>query len=82
LCPTFVLPQVGAMITYILDALRYREGTFGAVWLALGATNLSLVLSGASFSRSRPILMGVLMAASTGSLLFLTGGYNLILSSS
>lgn len=61
------------MSTYILDALRYREGTFGAVWLSLGATNLSLLVSGASFSRSRPIFLAALMAVSTGSLLFLIG---------
>lgn len=61
------------MITYILDALRYREGTFGAVWLTLGAANLSLLISGASFSRSRSIPLGIFIAASNGSLLFLTG---------
>jgi hypothetical protein len=61
------------MITYILDALRYREGTFGAVWLTLGAANLSLLISGAAFSRSRSIALGFFIAASNGSLLFLTG---------
>eukprot|EP00884_Botryococcus_braunii_P004652 jgi/Botrbrau1/14188/Bobra.182_3s0121.1 len=65
--------MVGAMVTYILDALRYREGTFGAVWLSLGATNLSFLISGASFSRTRPFVLGGFMAASTGSLFFLIG---------
>lgn len=36
---------VGLMATYILDAMRYKEGAFMASWLTMGAAQLAMVFS-------------------------------------
>eukprot|EP00887_Chlorella_sp_A99_P005591 scaffold1.g5591.t1 len=63
---------VGAMGTYILDAMNYKEGAFGAVWLTMGAANLAMVISLVvySFGQSALTLLILLLAAAT---LALTG---------
>ena len=61
------------MITYTLDALRYREGAISAVWLTLGLTNMSMLISGAAFGGQNPIIFAMLVSMSSGFLLFLTG---------
>lgn len=65
--------QVGAMVSYILDAIRYREGALGAIWVTLGAVNLSLCFSEASFLSNRPVTMSVMTAICSGILLFVVG---------
>eukprot|EP00873_Tetraselmis_striata_P034094 jgi/Tetstr1/454358/TSEL_041265.t1 len=44
---------VGMMVTYILDALQYREGSFAALWITLIALNLGLLLVNNTFSPIR-----------------------------
>lgn len=64
------------MVTYLLDALRYREGALAAVWLTLGAANMGLILT-ATFMAQRPIPLAALMALCNGFLLALTGTHKL-----
>ncbi|KAK9824524.1 hypothetical protein WJX72_011089 [[Myrmecia] bisecta] len=63
--------MVGAMVTYILDAMRYREGAIGAIWLTLGMCNLSLVFT--SLTSPRPIPLSILVSIINGTTLFMTG---------
>ena len=61
------------MLTYTMDALRYREGALAAVWLSLGLTNLSLLFTTASLALERGILLSLLTAVCNGATLFMTG---------
>ena len=61
------------MLTYTLDALRYREGALASIWLSLGLTNLSLLYTAASLVWERGVLLSLLTAVCNGSILFMTG---------
>ena len=61
------------MLTFIMDALRYREGALAAVWLSLGLTNMSLLFTTASLALERGIVLSLLTAVCNGSVLFMTG---------
>ena len=58
-----------------MDAMRYREGTLGAVWITLGMANLGMLAAVLlpAFSRSTPLLLALLSSMCTGATLFLTG---------
>lgn len=45
--------MVGGMITYILDAMQYREGSFASLWITLVAANLGLLMANDTFSPLR-----------------------------
>ena len=66
------------MLTYILDALRQREGALGTVWITLGLTNLAMWLAGGVFAAGRPFVLGLMIAACTGVTLFMTGDWLII----
>ena len=68
-----VLFQVGAMVAYILDAARYREGALGSIWLTMGLVNMSLWFSEAVFFSTRPLVMSIMIAIGAGITLFTTG---------
>ena len=59
--------QVGAMGAYILDAISFKEGAFGATWLTMGVANMamvgSVVLSGAEESVLLTVLVLLLSSA-------------------
>ena len=71
-----LLVQVGTMVTYILDALRYKEAALGAVWVTLGSMNLLMLLSGAMFAVGRPIILSILLMLMNGATLLLIGDGN------
>ena len=56
-----------------MDAMRYREGALGAVWLSMGLVNLSMLVSEASFGGPSPLPLAALVSLLSGSTLFLTG---------
>ncbi len=58
-----------------MDAMRYREGTLGAVWVTLGLANLGMLAAVLlpAFTGSRPLLLALLSSLCTGATLFLTG---------
>ena len=72
-CTRNALLQVGAMVVYILDALRYREAAFGAIWATLGSVNLSMLLTGVMFPAGRPIVLGIMVTFASGATLLLVG---------
>ena len=61
------------MLTYTMDALRYREGALAAIWLSLGLTNLSLLFTTAALALERGVVLSLLTAICNGSTLFMTG---------
>lgn len=61
------------MVSYILDAIRYREGALAAIWLTLGTVNLSLWFSEACFLSNRPLVMSFMISICSGITLFATG---------
>ena len=67
--PSGVIVQVA----YIMDALRYREGALGAIWITLGLANLSMLASEASFGGSNPLFLSAAVSLCSGSTLFLVG---------
>ena len=66
-------PQVGAMVVYILDALRYKEAAFGAIWATLGSVNLTMLLTGVMFPTGRPVVLGIMVTLAGGATLLLVG---------
>ncbi len=70
-----VVFQVGAMVAYIMDSLESRMGALGAVWISLGLTNLACMANlGLGYLHDQEsAMMSVLLAASTGVTLFLSG---------
>jgi len=80
---------VGSMITYILDAMQYREGSFAALWVTLAAANMGLIMSNVPFSPlrligidwmpnapsdvSRPPLLSLLLLLIGGQTIMFTG---------
>ena len=65
--------QTGAIVSYVLDALRQKEAAFAAIWITLGGINLTLLFTGASFPPGRPWTLGVLMMLVSGAALLLSG---------
>ena len=58
----------------MMDALRYREGALGAIWITLGLGNLSMFVSEASFGGGgNPLLLSAAISLGSGSTLFLVG---------
>ena len=56
-----------------MDALRYREGALGAIWITLGLVNLSMLVSEASFGGPSPLILSAAVSLCSGSTLFLVG---------
>lgn len=38
--------QVGAMVTYMMDMMRWKEASFGSTWLTLVVSNLGFLIGG------------------------------------
>ncbi|CAK0743676.1 hypothetical protein CVIRNUC_001488 [Coccomyxa viridis] len=70
---TAAIIMIGAMVAYMMDALRYREGALGAIWITLGLGNLSMFVSEASFGGGNPLLLSAAVSFGSGSTLFLVG---------
>lgn len=68
--------QAGAMVAYVLDALRQKEGAFAAIWVTLGAVNLTLIFTAAAFPQGRPIILGLCVMVANGATLLLAGQCN------
>lgn len=68
--------QAGAMVAYVLDALRQKEGAFAAIWVTLGAVNLTLIFTAAAFPPGRPIILGLCVMVANGATLLLAGQCN------
>lgn len=68
-------PQIGTMVTYILDALRYKEAALAAVWATLVSMNFVMLLSGAMFAVGRPIVLSILLSLANGATLLLIGAF-------
>jgi hypothetical protein len=68
--------QAGAMVAYVLDALRQKEGAFAAIWVTLGAVNLTLIFTAAAFPPGRPVILGLCVMVANGATLLLAGQYN------
>ncbi|EFN59471.1 expressed protein [Chlorella variabilis] len=64
---------VGLMATYILDALRYKEGAFMASWLTMGAANLAMIFSTLLLKSEASIPLTLLIFVLNGMSLFLAG---------
>ena len=47
-------------MTYILDAMRQREGALYTIWLTMGLVNLTMLVSEATFGGSGPLLLSAL----------------------
>lgn len=62
--------QLGLMSTYILDALRYKEGAFLAAWLTMGAANVAMIFSQVGQARGLCSLVRGCCAAPAGALAF------------
>lgn len=61
------------MATYILDALRYKEGAFMASWLTMGAANLAMIFSTLLLKSEASIPLTLLIFVLNGMSLFLAG---------
>lgn len=61
----------------MMDALRYREGALGAIWITLGLGNLSMFVSEASFGGGNPLLLSAAVSFGSGSTLFLVGALSI-----
>ena len=61
------------MATYIMDALRYKEGAFMAAWLTMGAANCAAVFSALLLRSEGGIALTLLAFALNALTLFLTG---------
>ena len=64
---------VGAMLTYLLDLLRWGEAALGCAWVTLTAVYLSLVFGAGVHAERRPPLLEVAMLLALGQTLFLIG---------
>lgn len=70
------LNQVGAIVSYVLDAMRQKEAAFAAVWLTLGGVNLTLLFTGAAFPPGRPLPLGLLIMGVNSATLLVAGQHN------
>ncbi|KAI3433444.1 hypothetical protein D9Q98_003258 [Chlorella vulgaris] len=64
---------VGLMSTYILDALRYKEGAFMASWITMGSANLAMIFSTLLMKSEASIPLTLLIFVLNGLTLFLAG---------
>jgi hypothetical protein len=64
---------VGLMATYILDAMRYKEGAFMAVWLTMGGANLAAIFSALLLKSDAPVALTLLTFLLNALTLFLAG---------
>ena len=62
------------MATYILDAMRYKEGAFMAAWLTMGAANLAAIFSALLLKSDAPVALTLLTFLLNALTLFLAGG--------
>lgn len=62
------------MATYILDAMRYKEGAFMAAWLTMGAANLAAIFSALLLKNDAPVALTLLTFLLNALTLFLAGG--------
>lgn len=65
--------QTGAMVAYVLDALRQKEGAFAAIWVTLGVVNLTLLVTASAFPPGRPVILGLCVMIMNGATLLITG---------
>ena len=68
-----LIPEFFVQVAYMMDALRYREGALGAIWITLGLVNLSMLISEASFGGPSPLILSAAVSLCSGSTLFLIG---------
>lgn len=61
------------MSTYILDALRYKEGAFMAAWLTMGAANLAMIFSTLLLKSEGGLALTLAIFVLNALALFLTG---------
>eukprot|EP00897_Mesotaenium_endlicherianum_P006417 jgi/Mesen1/5803/ME000293S04963 len=61
------------MLSYILDALQYRQGAFLCIWVSLFATAFSLAFSGVGFGPHVPVILSLLILFTSTHLVFLCG---------
>lgn len=64
---------IGAMLTYLLDLLRWGEAALGCAWVTLTAVYLSLVFGAGVHAERRPAFLEVVMLLALGQTLFLIG---------
>eukprot|EP00271_Cylindrocystis_brebissonii_P003782 TRINITY_DN15034_c0_g1_i1.p1 TRINITY_DN15034_c0_g1~~TRINITY_DN15034_c0_g1_i1.p1 ORF type:complete len:1089 (-),score=216.57 TRINITY_DN15034_c0_g1_i1:498-3764(-) len=64
---------VGLTLSYILDALQYKNGAFLGVWGSLLATAIAIALSGVGFSARSPVALSILMLLTSMHVVFLCG---------
>jgi len=66
--------QLGLMSTYILDAIRYKEGAFMAAWLTMGAANVAMIFSQLLLKSEAAVGITLLIFLLNALTLFLAGG--------
>ncbi len=64
---------VGSASVYILDALRYKEGSFAAAWLTMGLANAGMLFEALIRGEGRSILLSALIFLANALALTLTG---------
>ncbi|PSC73750.1 no exine formation 1 [Micractinium conductrix] len=64
---------LGLMSTYILDALRYKEGAFTAAWLTMGAAQVAMIFSQLLLRSEAPVGLTLLIFLLNALTLFLAG---------
>jgi len=67
------LSQVGALLTYTLDAARAREGALASAWATLCLTNVALLLTRSPCPPGRPLSLCLGAAAFNGATLGAAG---------
>ncbi|GJP50086.1 hypothetical protein CLOM_g9227 [Closterium sp. NIES-68] len=63
----------GLMISYILDALQFKNGAFVAIWCTFFTTAAALAFSGLGFAPHIPVIISVLILLTAMHLVFLCG---------
>ncbi|CAI5956391.1 unnamed protein product [Closterium sp. NIES-64] len=63
----------GLMISYILDALQFKNGAFVAIWFTFFTTAAALAFSGLGFAPHIPVIISVLILLTAMHLVFLCG---------
>ena len=64
---------VGGAAVYILDALRYKEGSFAAAWLTMGLANAGVLFGTLVTGEERSMLLSALIFLLSALALTLTG---------
>lgn len=70
--PVMATMAIGAMISYMMDTLQFREGAFTCSWLTLVATHLAFV-SSLVFTSEAAVLMVIGLTFSMAAVVTLTG---------